>query len=307
MKDINELSDKFEGCILGGAIGDAWGSSYENEQKTHATTTYYLRQEPEKQRSWQITDDTQLTLATCEALCEAVYTPQKLSEYFVKYYRTGKLRGIGASTLKAISELAIGQHWSQAGRRGEYAAGNGAAMRIAPFAFFKKISRDDIRDASKITHANDEAYCGALAVYLSLKNIIETGRLEKKLITDTLTDHLPDCNVRDRIIEIDKRPQEVSIADLAMLGNNGYVVNSVPFAIYSALKVKDFGMDKMLQEVIDAGGDTDTNASIAGQIAGTFMGSQNIPGNLKQKLAQLPEYRWMENILSKVKSKVDNF
>lgn len=38
------------------------------------------------------------------------------------WYNNGKLTDVGASTLK--------------GRSGEYAAGNGAAMRIAPLAFF---------------------------------------------------------------------------------------------------------------------------------------------------------------------------
>lgn len=304
MKNNSEIIAKFEGCILGGAIGDAWGSSYENEQSIDETTAYYLSPAPKKRRSWNITDDTQLTLATCEALCHAKYTPQILSEYFVDYYKTGKLEGIGASTLKAILELEVGQHWTQAGRRGEYAAGNGAAMRIAPFAFFTNIERNDIYDACRITHANDEAYCGALAVHLSLKAIIETGHLEKEKLLDAFENHLPDTSVKDRIIEINQLPFETPISDLSILGNNGYVVNSVPFAIYSALKVKDLGFEEMLKQVIDTGGDTDTNASIAGQIAGTFIGSKNIPIHLKEKLACLPEYNWIEGILHKVKSKI---
>ena len=59
---------------------------------------------------------------------------------------------MGASTLKALQELAIGGHWSQVGRKGEYAVGNGAAMRIAPLAFNLSIPRARIREICYITH-----------------------------------------------------------------------------------------------------------------------------------------------------------
>ena len=45
------------------------------------------------------------------------------------------MRSLGSSTLKALRDLAAGAHWELAGARGEYAAGTGAAMRIAPLAF----------------------------------------------------------------------------------------------------------------------------------------------------------------------------
>ena len=77
------------------------------------------------------------------------------------------------------------------------------------------------------------------------------------------------------------------------LGNDGYVVNSIPLAIAYASKVKDLGMKEMYDQIIKLGGDTDTNCSIAGQIAGTLIGFKNIPNGLIQKLAALKEYDWM--------------
>src|SRR5262245_24138963 len=64
--------------------------------------------------------------------------------------------GLGSSTLKALRDLSAGAHWALAGARGEYAAGAGAAMRIAPLAFLlDPASADDrvlIRDVARITH-----------------------------------------------------------------------------------------------------------------------------------------------------------
>lgn len=296
--------DKFEGCILAGAIGDAWGSSYESEKKVDESKTFFWGERPKIFRSWHITDDTQLTLATCEVLAEESYSVKKLADKLVKYYQSRRINGIGSSTLKAILELEAGQHWLQSGRKGEYAAGNGAAMRIAPFAFFKNRTTQDVHDACRVTHNNDEAYSGALAVYFSIKTIINNPEIQAESILGKIIAELPDTNVRDRLIEISQLPLATTITDVSKLGNNGYVVNSIPFAIFSATKVSSIGLKDMFRQIIDSGGDTDTNASIAGQIAGAIIGRANIPEDLLSKLRLLPDFNWMEDIVKRTKAKL---
>ena len=151
---------KFEACILCGAIGDAWGSSYENEVIIDDSNTYHWGGKIQKLRNWSITDDTQLTLATCEALSENDFDAEMLAKKLVEYYKSKKLSGIGSATLKAITDIEAGFHWTQVGRKGEFAAGNGASMRIAPFAFYTATTRQNIFDACRITHQNDEAFAG---------------------------------------------------------------------------------------------------------------------------------------------------
>src|SRR4051812_12338318 len=117
------------GCLLGGALGDALGRPYENKRPPLAAM-------PESQE-WRLSDDTQLTLATCEA----IFTfgrpdPTTIAVWFAEWHRERRFTGLGASTLKALTELGAGGHWALVGRKGEQAAGNGAAMRIAPLAFF---------------------------------------------------------------------------------------------------------------------------------------------------------------------------
>jgi ADP-ribosylglycohydrolase len=88
------------------------------------------------QFEWRISDDTQLTLATCESISKTQSVdPQSISETFADWHRSARFTGLGVSTYKALSELCIGGHWALVGRSGERAAGNGAAMRIAPLAF----------------------------------------------------------------------------------------------------------------------------------------------------------------------------
>jgi ADP-ribosyl-[dinitrogen reductase] hydrolase len=162
--------DRILGCILGGAIGDAFGGAYENQSPPIDFT---------KPRAWQLSDDTQLTLATCEAIIEAGgnIDPARIAARFVAWHRASRVTGMGASTLKALTELAAGGHWALVGRKGERAAGNGAAMRIAPLAFFldPQSFRDKqiIRDVSRITHHHEEAYAGALAIVAAIRAALE--------------------------------------------------------------------------------------------------------------------------------------
>ena len=293
-----ELSERLEACILAGAIGDAWGSSMENESPTDTRTSHPWGEPKKEEPLWAITDDTQLTLATCEALDDPLgFSPEVLSAHFVDYFKRGKITGAGGSTLKALVELEAGIHWSQAGRAGEYAAGNGAAMRIAPLAFFGTIDREIIMSVCRITHRNDEAYVGALAVVTSIRLFIsgewDGGPDLLKLVIPLL----PDSRVRDRLLEIETRATPLSIEAVSGLGTKGYVVHSVPFALFAASCVKEIGIGAMYERIIAAGGDTDTNASIAGHVAGVVVGLNGLPAGLRERLASVRGYEELRTAL----------
>lgn len=297
MKIPAHFIKQFEGCIIGGAIGDAWGSAYENVKSlVDDPATFYLGEKKIPVYNWAITDDTQLTLATCEAIAENdILTPELLANKFVQYYKQKKVSGIGSSTLKSLQELNTGIHWSQAGRTGEYAAGNGAAMRIAPLAFHPSFSRDDIRDICRITHRNDEAYAAALAIVVAIRAIINNEWTDNGLL-QIVIDQLPDSNTRDKLIRIEALSAS-SIAEVSKLGTSGYAADSIPLALFAASQIKTTATETILQDIIAAGGDTDTNASLTGQVAGAFLTIERIPGDLLKKLQGLDEYDWIKSIV----------
>lgn len=294
------MDEQIAGCILAGSIGDAWGSSYENEVIKEEHTTFYWGGKPERERAWMITDDTQLTLATCEVLTASSFQPEKLLGKFLDYYRRNKLRGLGSATLKAITDFDAGIPYTQTGRSGDYAAGNGAAMRISPFAFFPELGREEVYAACRITHRNEEAYAGALAVYYAIKAIINKQWDGYNDLLALILPELPDTLVKDRLIELSTHPEWNIIEAVAKLGNSAYVVDSVPFAIFCATKVREMGLERMFAAIIAAGGDTDTNASIAGQIAGTLIGAGGIPAVLINQLKQLKEYDWIDETIQQL-------
>ncbi len=199
------------------------------------------------------------------------------------WFRDRRISGIGASTLKSLTELDAGGHWAMVGATGERSAGNGAAMRIAPLAFFLDPSNDSdrttIRDVCRITHRNDESYLGALAILYA----IHRCRLDRELI-DYLVEQLPDSRIRDRFIEI--QSENLTTGQLASRHEaSGYVVDSVPLSILSA--IESDSMLGSIQSIVEFGGDTDTIASMFGHIFGAIHGSDCLPMEIVE---QIDEY-----------------
>ena len=280
---MKSLEDRIRGCFLAGAFGDACGTAYESD----LAGVKVLTGSP---RMTCISDDTQLTLATCESLLDrGVVDPADLASRFLCWYQQGRLTGLGASTLKAMRDLQVGAPWYLAGSRGERTAGNGAAMRIAPFGFW--LQSDDptalmtLRDVCSITHRNDEAFVGAWAIVEAIWHLIDGGSPEEMLAT--VAQRLPDTRVRERL-EALSSIQTDEIHEVAVrYGSSGYVADSIPFAMFAAAKVRQKEIEEIIKDVIRAGGDTDTNASLCGQLAGTVVGSSD---RMVSKLKQLCEF-----------------
>ena len=278
---MKSLDDKILGCIVGGAVGDAMGIPFEG---TVGPVTFTMP------TNWQVSDDTQLTLATCEAIVEDhLVSPEIVARHYSRWFSQRRITGMGASTLKALRELEAGGHWSLVGRKGEMAAGNGAAMRAAPLAFVLDPNSDTIRtrirDICRITHHNEEAYVGALAVVRAIRFITFHDQSLDMSLLSSVSDALPDSRVRDRICEVAEFLKSNSLENCATRhGSSGYVVESVPLALAGACFAANLGITKMMQSLIECGGDTDTIASMAGQIAGAAYGFQRIPTKLVSRL-----------------------
>lgn len=280
-------ADNILGCIVGGAIGDAAASGFENS----SSSDNWLDQK------WQITDDTQLTLATCEALIPGKVDPAIIAENLLRWYRGKRITRMGSSTLKALRDLDAGIHWALAGRKGERAAGNGAAMRIAPLSFCveprTQKGRQLIREVCRITHHNEEAYVGAIATVLA----IELSMAERTFLLADIASKIPDSVVRDRLISLAGFETTMSIAEAANLcGTSGFVADTVPLALFASQQLGKLGFKAMLEQIISLGGDTDTIASIACQIAGVSLGLSRIPDEL---LKRLPDKELIIDLVSR--------
>ncbi|MFK8003386.1 MAG: ADP-ribosylglycohydrolase family protein [Polyangiales bacterium] len=272
-KRAQEVRPEFEptrlyGCLYGGALGDALGFQFESRGPPDGDALDCLG---------CISDDTQLTLATLEAIASrARVDPELIAQAFVDWNRRDGIRGAGASTTKAIRELHFGAHWALVGRKGEMAAGNGAAIRIAPLAFAldpaTRIGRLRIRDVARITHHSDEAYVGALALCLAIHDVLHNRPLSLTAVASRLSD----TRVRDRLQLLSRWDGTLEDA-AAELGTSGYVVESVPLAIWAAARAEEGDYSTLIQSLVRLGGDCDSIASMAGQLFGARFGAGAMP------------------------------
>jgi ADP-ribosyl-[dinitrogen reductase] hydrolase len=281
LASANSLADSILGCLVGGAIGDAVGSAWEGSAGGHRSLSSL------DASGLRITDDTQLTLAGCEAIVErGLPDPEAIAASMLRWFRARRLTGLGSSTLKALRDLDAGAHWALSGAEGDKSAGNGAAMRIAPLAFCLNPSDDTdrrtIRDVVRITHRHDEAYAGALAVVLAIR-----GAIQHDLSLRTVAGTLPDSLTRDRLREFAKLPPQTPLTEIAgRYGAGAYAVESIPLAIWASIRGIEHGFTAMLDDILTVGGDTDTNASIAGQITGARLGLAGLPLEWVERLPE---------------------
>jgi ADP-ribosylglycohydrolase len=93
------------------------------------------------------------------------------------------------------------------------------------------------------------------------------------------------------IAEVEKATPLPEIA--RRFGCSGYVVESVPLALYGATLNGRLDFETVLLDLVACGGDADTIASIAGQVMGARIGLGGLP---EKMVARTPERGLIETI-----------
>lgn len=138
--------DRIRGLFLGVQVGDCLGMPVEtfpaeDIKRLYGRIEKYLIP---KDHKWfkddpaaVYTDDTQLTIATAEAMIESPLDMDVQAAHHVKALKDGP-KGWGRSTKNSIRRIANGCNWANSAEpvKEGGGAGNGIAMKIAPVAAF---------------------------------------------------------------------------------------------------------------------------------------------------------------------------
>lgn len=292
------IFSKILGSLLGGALGDCLGRPFEG--KPAAKIRFSL-----PDGLWDWTDDTELTLLIGESFAEdGRFVAANAAGQMAGAMRERRLTGLGAATFGALEKLSAGKDWTKSGKKGEYASGNGPATRIASIglAFDPELesTRQLIHDATWITHQSEEAYSGALAVALAIGGVTG-GRCAPGGILPYVLSQLPDSRVKGGLAALGDEKTAISFRHIAdEYGTSGFVAESVPLSIYACDR---FGgnLPETIKELVEAGGDTDSNASIAGQILGSFSGEPALPREWLEHLVPIPRFHRLSSKLTKIR------
>ncbi|EIW6162817.1 ADP-ribosylglycohydrolase family protein [Salmonella enterica subsp. enterica serovar Saintpaul] len=306
-----EMISRFKGCLLGGAIGDALGAPV--EFKSLAQIKKYLGEEGVTQfmpcygGTGSITDDTQMSLFTAEALLRAHnetdpkyqgnylhansvgllfwYKTQTENKPHPKY--TGLLadprlfstRAPGATCMSAIRAMTNNMQFANNNSKG-----CGTVMRMAPVGLYAHAT--DAIDAyttgcnfSRQTHGHPTGYIAGGAFALLIKWLADGMALKEavcKLIIELEFTESGD-EVTDILVKALKLASTCLEPHKAikLLGEGWIAEEAMAIAVYCALVAKDFRHGVLM--AVNHDGDTDSTGSMAGNILGVMLGIEAIP------------------------------
>ncbi len=294
---MSEMLDKFKGSLLGLAIGDSLGAPFEFLPHyvvvNLSIEEIYKKALEENNGILKYTDDTLMAIHLAETIVNNEgFNPSEIAESYYRWYLSGNLRGIGLTTRKALERYARLRDWRKSGIIDVFAAGNGCAMRVAPIALYAH--NDSLRELYEyvrsdciITHYNEEAVTGSLAVAVAIKEAISGGK--KINVVNEVISTLEKLGLKNTVyVNLLKAKQLVETEEINTtkaveeIGNTGYVAHSAPIAIWSYATTETF--EEAIQKAVNAGEDADTHAAITGAIKGAETGAKEIPEKYKQKL-----------------------
>ena len=309
-----DLIDRFQGTILGCAIGDALGFPYEGIgpetlwERRHEIVAKFTPHPSGSFPLGQFTDDTQLTLALLEAILEAGKVDgQTIAQKIAVLWKNGTIIGQGMACSLAMNNFIIQRMaWNKAGAP-EGSAGNGSAMRASPiglwnFAHYDHISSDS-RIQSIVTHQDSRATAGATAVAASVTLNLNHPNLERNsarkeylIKIGTLVGNVHadfGCYIKKLNEYLSFSPAK-AIALIRSTGYTGtakpdwpgispYVIPTVLTALFSFLRSPD-DFRETVSITIGAGGDVDTTSAIAGALSGAFNGLVGLPVKLRKEV-----------------------
>jgi ADP-ribosylglycohydrolase len=303
-------SDQRAGCLLGLALGDALGFVVETEPPD-VTAAYVAelraggggRRPHPRFPFGQYSDDTQLARELLRSIRDAGgFDAAAFARRIAALFSGGADVGAGPGSRGAGLRLAAGVPWNDAGAPAPY-AGNGSAMRAAPIGIlFSHDSAMLIRVAvqqSLVTHQDSRCAAGAVAMAGAAAMAARGGPIDPARWTAELAGLVRpiDQGMAEAIELVEgwtaypwdgaALALELSGLDPGSSGRaqgiSAHVVPSVAWALYAFLHSPDSYLE-VVCTAIEAGGDTDTTAAMAGSLAGARLGRAALPARLTASL-----------------------
>ncbi|MBX7077588.1 MAG: ADP-ribosylglycohydrolase family protein [Nannocystaceae bacterium] len=303
--------DRVRGCLLGGAVGDALGAGVEFLSLAQirgrwgpAGVTDY---DTIYGRRGAITDDTQMTLFTAEALVRLrcarglgvrLEPVVALHRAYLRWLHTQAMRSahpafddaldgwlIRVPTLHSqrapgntcVSALTLAQPGSVQYPIND-SKGCGGIMRVAPIGLCGERPFEIGCQACAITHGHPAGYLAGGA-FASIIALCMQGVPLADAVTRVRQDHGPVLGV-DVGTAIDRALAALASAPrsaetVESLGQGWIAEEALSIAIYCALSARDFADGVLL--AVNHGGDSDSTGALVGNLLGAAWGAAAIP------------------------------
>lgn len=288
---LMDQSDRFRGCLLGLAVGDAVGMVVQfHPRGTFEPVTDMIGGGVFKHPPGAWTDDTSMALCLATSLIESKgFDARDQMDRYCRWVRDGYLSSTGycfdlGGTVNAAVHRYLETGDPYAGSTDPMSAGNGCIMRLAPIPMFYFPDIEAVEryaaESSRTTHGTEEC--------------VDACRLFGRIICRAL-----EGRAKDEILLADAdsfrgAPKIAAIARGEYLSKGedqirgtGYVVESLEAALWCFNRTGTFR--EAILTAVNLGDDADTTAAVCGQVAGAFYGESGTPAGWLEKLVMMEE------------------
>jgi ADP-ribosylglycohydrolase len=292
------LLSRAQGCLLGQFTGDALGGLVEFEsaaliRQKHPSGVRLLEDGgPWNTLGGQPTDDSEMALALARSTVNlGAYEPEAAGCAYAWWYQSHPF-DIGNATRAAVSAAAravrAGQSAAEASRNAARrdTQPNGALMRVSPLGILGGGAEEGkagvwARQDAMLTHPNPVCQHANVVYAQALAFAIRTGSNAEQVYRFALElanqAESPQAVTEVLIKAASKPPDDYS-------SHMGWVLIALQNAFWQLLHAKN--LEEGIVETVMSGGDTDTNAAIAGALLGAVHGRSAIP------------LQWLDQVLS---------
>lgn len=286
-----EIRSRAIGCLLGQLSGDALGSLVEFETPQQIRQKYPLGvREIHDGGTWntiagQPTDDSEMALALARSIVANGSYVQDAARKAYEDWLHSRPFDIGNTVRDGLDYLP--NHESQA---------NGALMRIAPLGIFgaglplQQVGAWAEQDAV-ITHPHPVCRQINNLFARAISHAIATGPTPRELY-DSILQWAKELAVLPAVHDVITAAEHAPPDDFTH--QQGWVMIAFRNALFQLLSAAS--LEEGVVQTIAGGGDTDTNAAIAGALLGAVHGEQAIPTQWRQGILSCRPEQGRENV-----------
>ena len=288
---------KYQGCLLGLAIGDALGAPVEFLSLPEIKKRYGMDGITDF-HAWggfkpgSYTDDTQMSLATAVGCIRAYqrwrekgigHSASVVYQCYLDWLESQndpeERRGPGRTCLSALQSGKMGTIKEKINN----SKGCGGVMRTAPvgLAFPSCRAFQEGAEYAAITHGHPSGYLSAGFLSALISYLIEGKTLPEAI--DLSIGQLTRYDSHSETLKIIELAQKLSVSQKSVeksiqaIGGGWVGEEALAISLYCSLKFSD-NFERGTLAAVNHSGDSDSTGSITGAILGTLLGVESIPG-----------------------------
>jgi ADP-ribosyl-[dinitrogen reductase] hydrolase len=230
----------------------------------------------------QITDDSEMEIALLSALLDgknnAHFPIELIANKYIEWYKSQPFEIDQTNTFALLSANNSEDMLNNANEYNTVSESNGSLMRCIPLAIFG-INREPeqimyiVSLESELTHPNKLVgeVTGLYCVIIS--HILKHKIKNKPINIDRLLDMVSKLITNQKVkLWFNSAYKLTNLHNYDSIKNEGHVKHLFIFVIYFLRNINNYTYEQAISEVIQCGGDTNTNAKIVGNLFGAYYG-----------------------------------